>query len=123
MEKYMEYKMSTLFKSLSMTSDDEYDYYDDFDYIDDLLVDYLFDEEEKNAKCNGSGKTKACAGKPSTKSVSSGDSTKSCETGPDKPVKYEGDGLNCGKCGNFYPFSEPNQKDGSLICYSCRNFG
>lgn len=30
------------------------------------------------------------------------------------------DGLFCRKCQNFYEFAEPNQKDGSLICYSCR---
>jgi len=30
------------------------------------------------------------------------------------------DGLICQKCKNFYEFAEPNQPDGSLICYSCR---
>lgn len=29
--------------------------------------------------------------------------------------------LSCKSCHNFYPYSEPNQKDGSLICWSCRN--
>jgi transcription initiation factor IIE alpha subunit len=29
-------------------------------------------------------------------------------------------GLACTKCHNYYEFSEPNQLDGSLICYSCR---
>jgi hypothetical protein len=31
------------------------------------------------------------------------------------------DGMLCKKCKVFYEFAEPNQKDGSLLCYSCRN--
>lgn len=31
------------------------------------------------------------------------------------------DGMFCKKCNNFYEFADANQKDGSLICYSCRN--
>ena len=31
------------------------------------------------------------------------------------------DGMKCQKCKNFYEFAEPNQPDGSLLCYSCRN--
>lgn len=31
------------------------------------------------------------------------------------------DGMLCTKCNSFYEFAEPNQEDGSLICYSCRN--
>lgn len=30
------------------------------------------------------------------------------------------DGLCCKVCREFYQFSEPNQSDGSLICYQCR---
>lgn len=30
------------------------------------------------------------------------------------------DGLVCKKCRDFYEFAEPNQEDGTLICYSCR---
>lgn len=30
------------------------------------------------------------------------------------------DGMLCQKCKNFYEFAEPNQEDGSMICYSCR---
>lgn len=30
------------------------------------------------------------------------------------------EGLNCKKCNDYYPYAEPNQQDGSLICYSCR---
>jgi formylmethanofuran dehydrogenase subunit E len=32
-------------------------------------------------------------------------------------------GLNCNKCGELFPYAEPNQKDGTLVCYSCRNYG
>lgn len=31
------------------------------------------------------------------------------------------DGCDCVKCREFYPFAEPNQEDGTLICFSCRN--
>ena len=31
------------------------------------------------------------------------------------------DGFPCKKCSTFYPQALPNQKDGSLICWSCRN--
>lgn len=31
------------------------------------------------------------------------------------------DGFPCKKCTNFFPLSEPNQKDGTLVCWSCRN--
>lgn len=33
------------------------------------------------------------------------------------------DGETCIKCKNFYPMAEANQKDGTLICYSCRTYG
>ena len=29
------------------------------------------------------------------------------------------DGMHCQNCLNFYQFAEPNQSDGTLICYSC----
>lgn len=32
-------------------------------------------------------------------------------------------GYHCKKCKELFPHSEPNQSDGTLICYSCRNFG
>jgi len=38
-------------------------------------------------------------------------------------VEYSKSGYNCKKCGELFPFAEPNQKDGTLICYSCRNYG
>lgn len=31
------------------------------------------------------------------------------------------DGSLCIKCKEFFPYAEPNQKDGSLVCYGCRN--
>ena len=31
------------------------------------------------------------------------------------------DGFPCKTCKNFFPLSSPNQKDGTLICWSCRN--
>lgn len=40
-----------------------------------------------------------------------------------KRKKKEKDGEDCVKCGTFYPQAEPNQPNGTLICYSCRNFG
>ena len=30
------------------------------------------------------------------------------------------DGLFCHKCHNWYQYAEPNQPDGTLLCYSCR---
>lgn len=35
-------------------------------------------------------------------------------------IKSEGHA--CCKCKNFYPFSEPNQPNGTLVCYSCRKY-
>lgn len=34
--------------------------------------------------------------------------------------KPEEDGCVCKKCKQFYQYAEPNQEDGTLICYSCR---
>lgn len=30
------------------------------------------------------------------------------------------DGMSCTVCQEFYPMAEPNQENGSLICYACR---
>ena len=38
-----------------------------------------------------------------------------------KPKGKVGDGMICMTCKNYYPFVEPNQKDGSFMCYKCRN--
>lgn len=35
-------------------------------------------------------------------------------------INYVLDGMKCCKCGEFYSMAVPNQKDGTLICYSCR---
>jgi hypothetical protein len=34
--------------------------------------------------------------------------------------KQNKDGCNCKKCKELYEYAEPNQSDGSFICYSCR---
>jgi hypothetical protein len=31
------------------------------------------------------------------------------------------DGFPCKRCTNFFPYALPNQSDGTLICWSCRN--
>ena len=38
-----------------------------------------------------------------------------------EPKRYE-NGCHCIRCGELYPQAEPNQPDGTLICYSCRRF-
>lgn len=41
-----------------------------------------------------------------------------------KPArKRDKDGETCVKCQDFYEFAEPNQPDGTMICYACRNYG
>lgn len=30
------------------------------------------------------------------------------------------EGMNCANCGEYHRWAEPNQEDGTLICYSCR---
>lgn len=37
-------------------------------------------------------------------------------------VKSTLDGLICVKCNEFYSMAEPNQLDGTLICFICRNY-
>lgn len=32
------------------------------------------------------------------------------------------DGMHCYKCKEFYSYAEANQYDGSLICWSCKNY-
>jgi len=32
-------------------------------------------------------------------------------------------GCVCTKCDNLFEYAEPNQKDGSFKCFSCRNYG
>lgn len=40
-----------------------------------------------------------------------------------KPSKSS-NGYTCSHCGEIYPYAEePNQKDGSFKCYSCRKYG
>lgn len=35
-------------------------------------------------------------------------------------VSVNKNGLTCKVCKELYPYAEPNQYDGTLICYSCR---
>lgn len=34
--------------------------------------------------------------------------------------KKDSDGCTCKKCKEYYQYAEPNQDDGTLICYGCR---
>jgi len=35
--------------------------------------------------------------------------------------KKDSDGCTCKKCKEFFEFAEPNQEDGTLVCWSCRH--
>jgi hypothetical protein len=35
--------------------------------------------------------------------------------------KENKEGCNCKKCKEYFPYAEPNQDDGTLICYACRH--
>lgn len=37
-------------------------------------------------------------------------------------VKKNKNGCICKECMELFPYAEPNQSDGTLICYSCRRF-
>lgn len=39
---------------------------------------------------------------------------------PVEEKKKNSDGCTCRKCKEFFPYAEPNQDDGTLICYGCR---
>jgi hypothetical protein len=41
-------------------------------------------------------------------------------TEPEAKKKDNRDGCDCKKCKEFFPYAEPNQEDGTLICYRCR---
>lgn len=38
----------------------------------------------------------------------------------EKKKKHSG-GISCKKCKEFFEYAEPNQEDGSLICWACRH--
>ncbi len=40
---------------------------------------------------------------------------------PAKAKKKDKDGCDCKKCKEYFPYAEPNQEDGTLICYACRH--
>jgi hypothetical protein len=39
---------------------------------------------------------------------------------PVEEKKKDSDGCTCKKCKEYYQYAEPNQQDGTLICYGCR---
>ncbi len=39
---------------------------------------------------------------------------------PVEEKKENSDGCTCKKCKEYYQYAEPNQDDGTLICYGCR---
>lgn len=38
------------------------------------------------------------------------------------PTPKSKDGCTCTKCRELFPYAEPNRKDGTFVCYSCRNY-
>lgn len=38
-----------------------------------------------------------------------------------KDKKENKDGCNCKKCKELFEYAEPNQSDGTFICYGCRH--
>ena len=40
---------------------------------------------------------------------------------PVEEKKKKSDGCNCKKCKEFFEYAEPNQEDGTLICWACRH--
>ncbi len=39
---------------------------------------------------------------------------------PVEEKKKDCDGETCRKCKEYFPYAEPNQDDGTLVCYGCR---
>jgi hypothetical protein len=40
---------------------------------------------------------------------------------PVEEKKKKSDGCTCKKCKEFFEYAEPNQEDGTLICWACRH--
>lgn len=36
-------------------------------------------------------------------------------------ISKKSDGCSCKKCREFFEYAEPNQEDGTLICWACRH--
>ena len=55
----------------------------------------------------------------------SDDEVPDLETNDDYPiiVVRPKNGYHCTKCQELFPHSESNKKDGTFICYSCKNYG
>jgi hypothetical protein len=49
-------------------------------------------------------------------------SFESCDDGSDnsEPIKLIVEGSTCKKCKEYAKYAQPNQSDGTFICYSCR---
>lgn len=43
------------------------------------------------------------------------------EAKPEAKKKSNKDGCDCKKCKEKYEWAEPNQEDGSFVCWECRN--
>lgn len=45
-------------------------------------------------------------------------------TSPPPPIeekKEKSEGCTCKKCREFFEYAEPNQDDGTMICWACRH--
>lgn len=40
---------------------------------------------------------------------------------PVEEKENKSDGCSCKKCKEFFEYAEPNQEDGTLICWACRH--
>ncbi len=40
---------------------------------------------------------------------------------PVEEKKKKSEGCSCKKCKEFFEYAEPNQEDGTLICWACRH--
>jgi hypothetical protein len=43
-----------------------------------------------------------------------------CSETKKSPKNKPHEGCFCELCKEYYPYAEPNQEDGTLVCYSCR---
>jgi len=83
--------------------DDDIDMWDQFDFDDDdidildRLFEEMIDEDEDDSNTSSSARKKVI------------------------PKGKFKDGMICAKCKEYYPYAVPNQNDGSMVCYKCRN--
>lgn len=55
-----------------------------------------------------------------TSGTISGDVLTSGDATTAKAEKKKGEGCSCKRCKEFNSYAEPNQEDGSFVCYRCR---